>query len=361
MAAKKTKKPAKKPATKAAPKKAAKKAAPKKAAKKAAPKKAAPKKAAPKKVAAKPAPKKAAPKKAAAKPAPAKAAPAKAAPSTSSRWDKPIIKEKAVSKGDTSVSKSATPSAKGPGGARVCWHDLMTTDPNRAREFYAALMPWKTRPQMLQPLGETQRIEAGGTEVGGIVSLPESEGIASHWMPYVRVRNLDEVIGRAKKLGGFVPVPATKLDGVGRFAVIADPRGAHISPIEMSASMPTTTGTQPGWSTWNEVLSDDPAASARFFAGVFGWKTEESEMGGLGKYIIFTDGKEQVAGAMKAPEGVAPHWLSYWATNDLDRSLAKVKERGGQVPMPPMTVPNIGRFAVAVDPTGASFALHQPA
>lgn len=158
-----------------------------------------------------------------------------------------------------------------------------------------------------------------------------------------------------------MPVPATKLDGVGRFAVIADPRGAHISPIEVTASMPTTTGMQPGWSTWNEVLSDDPAASARFFAGVFGWKTEESEMGGVGKYIIFTDGKEQVAGAMKAPDGVPPHWLSYWATNDLDRSLAKVKERGGQVPMPPMNIPNIGRVAVAVDPTGATFALHQPA
>ena len=348
MAAKKSKKPAKKPAKnvakKAAPKKAAKKAAPKKAAKKAAPKKAAPKKAAPKKA------------------APTKAAPAKAATTTSSKWDTPIIKEKKTSsKWDQPVIKTAASAAKGPAGARVCWHDLMTTDPRRAREFYAALMPWKTRPQMLQPLGETQRIEAGGTEVGGIVSLPESEGIASHWMPYVQVKNLDEVIKRAKELGGFVPVPATKLDGVGRFAVIADPRGAHISPIELSAAMPVPAGTQPGWSTWNEVLSDDPTASARFFAGVFGWKTQESEMGGVGKYIIFLDGKDQVAGAMKAPDGVAPHWLSYWATNDLDRSLAKVKERGGQVPMPPMNIPNIGRVAVAVDPTGASFALHQPA
>ncbi|MBI1948884.1 MAG: VOC family protein [Deltaproteobacteria bacterium] len=350
MAAKKSKKPANKPAKKAAkkaaPKKAAKKAAPKKAApKKAAPKKAAPKKAAPKKAA----PTKAAPKKAApAKAAPTKAAPVKAAPKASSKWDTPII-------------KTAASAVKAPAGARVCWHDLMTTDPRRAREFYAALMPWKTRPQMLQPLGETQRIEAGGTEVGGIVSLPESEGIASHWMPYVQVKNLDGVIKRAKELGGFVPVPATKLDGVGRFAVIADPRGAHISPIELSAAMPMPAGSQPGWSTWNEVLSDDPAASARFFAGVFGWKVRESEMGNLGKYLIFVDGKDDVAGAMKAPDGVAPHWLCYWATNDLDRSVAKVKERGGQVPMAPMNIPNIGRIAVAVDPTGASFALHQPA
>ncbi len=359
MAAKKSTKPATKPTKKPAPKKGANKAAPKKAApKKAAPKKAAPKKAAPKKAA----PKKAAPKKA----APKKAAPKKAA----STWDTPVIKEKkAASRWDQPVIKTGpaptstaakAPAAKAPAGSRVCWHDLMTTDPRRAREFYAALMPWKTRPQMLQPLGETQRIEAGGAEVGGIVSLPESEGISSHWMPYVAVKDLNAVVKRAKELGGFVPVPVTKLDGVGRFAVIADPRGAHISPMELDHAMPAPRGHQPGWSTWHEVLSDDPGASARFFAGVFGWQTRESEMGDYGKYIIFTDGKDDVAGAMKAPDGVAPHWLSYWETSDLDRSVAKVKERGGQVPMAPMQIPNIGSVAVAVDPTGAAFALHQP-
>jgi predicted enzyme related to lactoylglutathione lyase len=337
MAAKKSKKPAKKSSKKAAPKKAAKKAAPKKAA-----------------------PKKAAPKKA----APAKASqwdkPVIKAATGASRWDKPVIKEKSSSsRWDKPVIKEAASADAKSTGTRVCWHDLMTTDPRRAREFYSALMPWKTRPMMLQPLGETQRIEAGGTEVGGIVSLPESEGIASHWMPYVQVKDLNAVIKRAKELGGFVPVPATKLDGVGRFAVIADPRGAHISPIEMERAMPKPSSHQPGWSTWNEVVSDDPAASARFFAGVFGWQTQESDMGGQ-KYIIFSDGKDQVAGAMKAPDGVAPHWLSYWETSDLDRSLAKVKERGGQVTMPPMSVPGIGRFAVAVDPMGAAFALHQP-
>ncbi|MCC7111025.1 MAG: VOC family protein [Deltaproteobacteria bacterium] len=345
MAAKKTKKPAKK----AAPKKAAKKAAPKKPAKKAAPKKPA-KKAAPKKAA----PKKAAPKK---------AAPKKAAPNKTSRWDKPVIKDQksSSSRWDKPVIKEAPrkPAAAKASGARVCCHDLMTTDPRRARDFYSAIMPWKTRPVMLQPLGETQRIEAGGAEVGGIVSLPESEGIASHWMPYVAVKDLNAVIKRAKDLGGFVPVPATKLDGVGRFAVIADPRGAHISPMELDHNMPARNGHQPGWSTWNEVVSDDPAASARFFAGVFGWQTQESEMGGQ-KYIIFSDGKDQVAGAMKAPDGVPPHWLCYWETGDLDRSLARVKERGGQVTMPPMSMAGIGRFAVAVDPTGAPFALHQP-
>ena len=336
MAAKKSKKPAKKPAKKAAPKKPAKKPA----------KKAAPKKAAPK------------------KPAPKKAAPKKAAPNKASRWDKPVIKDQksSASRWDKPIIKEAPrkPAAAKASGARVCWHDLMTTDPRRARDFYSAIMPWKTRPVMLQPLGETQRIEAGGAEVGGIVSLPESEGIASHWMPYVAVKDLNAVIKRAKDLGGFVPVPATKLDGVGRFAVIADPRGAHISPMELDHNMPARNGHQPGWSTWNEVVSDDPAASARFFAGVFGWGTQESEMGSLGKYIIFTDGADQVAGAMKAPDGVPPHWLCYWETGDLDRSVAKVKERGGQVPMAPMHIPNIGRVAVAVDPTGAPFALHQP-
>jgi hypothetical protein len=242
------------------------------------------------------------------------------------------------------------------------WHDLMTTDVDKARAFYSALFPWKTRSVEMSPLGVTQRIEVGGSEIGGLVSLPPSEGIASHWMPYVLVKSVDAVVKRAKELGGFAPVPSTALDKIGRFAVIADPRGAHVSPIEMSGPMPTSGPAmgQAGQVAWNEVLSDDPDGTAKFFGDVFGWTLNKQDMGDLGAYTMFMDGTEQRGGCTKAPDGASPSWLTYWNVADVDKSFEKAKSLGAQVMMGPMDIPNVGRSAVVVDPTGAVLSLFTP-
>jgi uncharacterized protein len=328
MAAKK-KKPAKKPtAKKPAPKKAApaKKPAPKKAApaKKPAPKKAAPKKPAPKK----PAPKKAAPKKQAApakKPAPKKAAP-KAAP-------------------------------KKPGsGGRIVWHDLMTTDIDRAERFYTQLLPWKTKAIEVPPLGLTRRIEVDGAPLGAFVSLPASEGVGSHWMPYVAVKDLDGVARKAKTLEGYVPVPPTPLEKLGRFAVVADPRGAHISPIEISFASPDSEP-KTGQAYWDEVLTDDMDATTDFFSEVFSWDRTTMDMGDS-KYTVFVDGAAQRAGAILNP-GVPPQWVVYFLVDDIGVSFAKAQHLGAEVVQAVAPIPGLGKAAFLKDPTGALFALFE--
>jgi uncharacterized protein len=202
----------------------------------------------------------------------------------------------------------------------------------------------------------------GGAEVGGLVSLPTSEGISSHWMPYVEVKDLDAVVRRAKELNGFVPVPPTPLDGMGRFAVIADQRGAHISPIEVgsNAKLKGSKAGQPGPGqvSWNEVISDDPESTAKFFADVFGWEASAQQFGG-NPYTIFKKGEEQLGGCMKAPEGVPPQWIAYWTVNNVDQSVNRAKQLGARVDAPPFDVPNVGRMAWLADPTGAPFALFQ--
>jgi predicted enzyme related to lactoylglutathione lyase len=50
-------------------------------------------------------------------------------------------------------------------------------------------------------------------------------------------------------------------------------------------------------------------------------------------------------------------WLTYFAVDDLDASVAKVTELGGSVMMPSMEVEGVGRFAVVADNHGAVFAI----
>ena len=57
------------------------------------------------------------------------------------------------------------------------------------------------------------------------------------------------------------------------------------------------------------------------------------------------------------PEGTPPFWLVYFATADLDATLAKVTEDGGNV-LTGNTDIGIAHIAIAQDPQGAVFALY---
>jgi hypothetical protein len=57
------------------------------------------------------------------------------------------------------------------------------------------------------------------------------------------------------------------------------------------------------------------------------------------------------------PPGTPPFWLVYFATDDLDASLAKVSELGGNVLMGDTDI-GIAHIGVVQDPQGAVFALY---
>jgi len=66
------------------------------------------------------------------------------------------------------------------------------------------------------------------------------------------------------------------------------------------------------------------------------------------------------AGVMQQPPGLpAPsHWLPYIRVADCDATTAKATQLGARsIVMPPTDIPNVGRFAVLIDPVGAAIAV----
>ncbi len=120
---------------------------------------------------------------------------------------------------------------------------------------------------------------------------------------------------------------------------------------------------QHGTFMWNELATTDPEACKRFFREVLGWSVRS--VGEDGRYTVWLSGDEEAGGMLKmeGPEwqGVAPHWLSYIAVDDVDAAAARVGEHGGEVKVAPFDVPNLGRVSVIADPTGAVVALMSPA
>ncbi len=117
-----------------------------------------------------------------------------------------------------------------PKNGTFCWNELITTDTDKAGDFYSSLLGWTKEPfsgEMPYTLFKT-----GDKEVGGMMArMPEMGDIPPHWMCYITVENVDESAKQVEDLGGKIICPPKDIPNVGRFTIIADPTGAAVGLI----------------------------------------------------------------------------------------------------------------------------------
>ena len=113
-----------------------------------------------------------------------------------------------------------------------------------------------------------------------------------------------------------------------------------------------------GYPCWHEVYTGDPGSVASFYSQLFGWSTQELEMGGT-PYIMFMNNDHHVGGieALTDP-AQAPYWLTYISVTDTDRAAELANTNGGRVIKEPFDIPGVGRCAIIADPQGVVFALY---
>lgn len=111
------------------------------------------------------------------------------------------------------------------------WFELMTTDPEGARDFYTQLFGWGSKDMEMQN-GRYTTLQVGETSVAGMMKIPDdSPGMPPNWGCYVTVKDVDATCTRVTQLGGKVVMPVFEVPTVGRMAVIQDPQGAVLSVI----------------------------------------------------------------------------------------------------------------------------------
>jgi uncharacterized protein len=250
---------------------------------------------------------------------------------------------------------------------KFVWQDLMTTDVERATAFYSDLFGWKTKDIEMGEGGTYRLIQANASDengIGGITPLEQSP--VSLWVGYCLVEDVDEVVAHAEKLGGKTLVPGSEIPGIGRFARIADPHGAISQPFKPNTGGgEDPTGPRPaGQFCWNEILAIDPEGEGKFHAEIYGWRVEAMDMGPAGTYFLFKrpGGGTDAGGMLQKPAGTpGPSlWVPYVSVDDADERTARVQALGGQVYVEPRDIPNVGRFSVFGDPTGATAAMLAP-
>jgi len=127
--------------------------------------------------------------------------------------------------------------------------------------------------------------------------------------------------------------------------------------------MPERTSHAPGSFCWPEIAAEDAGKAKAFYAELLGWEMQDAP-GGF--YTIAFRKGHAVAGlygltADQKARKVPPHWLSYVRVDSADSTAADAADLGAKVLKEPFDVPFVGRMAMLEDPTGAGFALWEPA
>jgi hypothetical protein len=114
--------------------------------------------------------------------------------------------------------------------------ELNTTDPARARAFYAQLLGWKCEGVDLGG-GHEYAVFEPDQGPGGGIQLPRRLDGPRAWVPYVHVPSVKRTLARARALGAQISLPYTPVPGFGALAVIQDPGGAHLGLWEVEPQL----------------------------------------------------------------------------------------------------------------------------
>ena len=113
----------------------------------------------------------------------------------------------------------------------------------------------------------------------------------------------------------------------------------------------------PGRIVHFELPAQDGERGKAFWSGLFGWEFKDAGMPGM-TYWLTQAGGEPAGALYSYEQGAEPSPIVYFDTDDINASVAKVRELGGQAD-DAMPIPHVGWFARCHDTEGNSFSLFQ--
>ena len=115
---------------------------------------------------------------------------------------------------------------------------------------------------------------------------------------------------------------------------------------------------------WNELRTRDAQAAMKFYRESIGWTFERTATPDGMDYWLAIEGGKPVAGLFQLTspqfDTVPESWMSFLAVDDVDARVAKAEKAGAKLMMPIFDVPNVGRIAMLLEPSGAGIGWMTP-
>lgn len=263
------------------------------------------------------------------------------------------------------------------------WIDTNQPDPAAAAAFYGELFGWQLEDRMPpDSQGEYLVATLEGRDVAAIGSPPRDSPQSPAWNTYITVENADAAAEKVRSAGGTVMAPPFDVFHAGRAAACADPAGATFNLWQAGTMKGAQAVNLPGSWNWSNLNTTEIETAERFYNDVFGWESDEVDLGGLSGRMLrrpgyadflerFDPGLRKRHAEFGAPPGFSdcvgwiqplrggdpPHWGVTFAVADTDAIVDKARQLGGGVITEPLNVPPVRR-AVLRDPQGAEFTIN---
>jgi len=125
----------------------------------------------------------------------------------------------------------------------------------------------------------------------------------------------------------------------------------------------TATSTLLGRPVWYELMTTDMKAAEAFYKAVVGWTTEPFPGAGQPYTALNRAGNIGVGGILDRPADVKapPFWAMYIAVPKLEDAVSHITRLGGRTHTDVISIPDVGRMQLMMDPQGAAFYIIEPA
>ena len=253
------------------------------------------------------------------------------------------------------------------------WYEYLAADIGPAQDFYTGLLGWTAADSGVPGMDYRIASAPDGVNIAGLMQQPEGMTGDPVWLVYFATDDVDATAASAASLGGKVLMPPMSIPNVGRMAMLADPQGHPFYVMrgeseEPSQAFVSCRGSNLAHGVWNELTAQDQDSALDFYGALLGLRHEGSmPMGPLGDYKFIhlagtgSNGEPVTIGAsMNSFPGSSAGWQVYFAADDVDAALDRLKNLGGSVVQGPDQIPG-GDFAVvAQDPAGVRFGFVAP-
>jgi predicted enzyme related to lactoylglutathione lyase len=243
------------------------------------------------------------------------------------------------------------------------WIELSSSDPEQARDFYAALFGWTYEVGDAQT-GDYVTCFLNGAPVASITRNDADSGPTDAWTTYFSSTDAQATADLADESGGQSAVAPVAVGSMGTIALLEDPGGALVGVWQAGEdSGPRAAVSGNGAPVWHELHTRHFRASVLFYETVFGWRTSVLSDTDEFRFTTASFDGDELAGIFDAMntigEDTPASWEVYFGVNDVDQTLALAETLGATVLEGAEDSP-YGRLAALTDPTGARFRVMTP-
>jgi predicted enzyme related to lactoylglutathione lyase len=120
-----------------------------------------------------------------------------------------------------------------------------------------------------------------------------------------------------------------------------------------------------------EIPANNPEKLSEFYKNLFGWKVDKMSMGAMGDYYTFETRAGTAQNMEKAQNTAGTNGgmmkrmdanqkpVNYVMVESVDEYSKKIQSLGGKIVTPKTPIPNMGAFAIGLDPEGNSIGIFE--